>query len=141
MVSMTRELSVRTVVVVALILPGLVMAAPTAGPCGLCGQGDTCHMKQPVEQVSESHSCCGEKSIEAPPEPSLGSSNCECGREAPPALAATSPTTDEIVSTATTTQHTINPTTPFAVAFSDFTRPEAPPPAPPAYLIDCAFLT
>lgn len=106
---MTRAFSLRTVAVVALLLPGLVMAAPIAGPCGLCSGGDTCHMKRPVEQEPENHSCCGETPTDAPPEPSLGSSDCECGREAPPALTAESRTTVENAIAVTTNQETINP--------------------------------
>jgi hypothetical protein len=36
---------------------------------------------------------------------------------------------------------TVSPTAPATVAFSHSARTAAPPPAPPAYLIDCAFLT
>jgi hypothetical protein len=138
---MTRGLSIRTVAIIALLLPGLVIAAPIAGACGLCGDGDACHMKQPIQQVSESHSCCGETPAEAPPAPSLGSLDCECGREAPPALTAASPTSVETAFMATSTHEDISSTTPVRAVFSDPSRPSAPPPAPPAYLIDCAFLT
>ena len=137
---MRRELSVRTVVVVALLLPGLVMAAPIAGSCGVCGDGEDCHMQRPVEPSNDFHACCDAES-ETPPEPALASSNCECGRDAPPALTAASPTTVETAFTATSTLEDIDSTAPIGAAFADSTRPPPPPPAPPAYLIDCAFLT
>jgi hypothetical protein len=138
---MTRAFSLRAVVVVTLLLPGLVMAAPIAGPCGLCGDGDACHMKRPVERMSESSSCCGEAPAEAPPEPSLSSSNCECGRDAPPAVIVQSTTSTDTVSSPASTEAAISPLTEVGEAFSYSSRPPAPPPAPPAYLIDCAFLT
>jgi hypothetical protein len=140
-VSMKRVGSLRAIAIIALLLPGLVTAAPIAGSCGLCGQGDACHMKRAVEQVSESHSCCGEAPAEAPPEPSLGSSACECGREAPPAVTVVSSTTIDAASSPAVTEATISPAPQVGSAFANSSRPPAPPPAPPAYLIDCAFLT
>ncbi|MBD3855452.1 MAG: hypothetical protein IFK92_02790 [Acidobacteria bacterium] len=137
---MTRGLSIRTVAIVALLLPGLVMAAPIVGACGLCGDGDDCHMQRSLEPATEPHSCC-DTETERAPEPSLGSSSCECGRDAPPAVTATTPTTLETASAATTTPETINLTSPVGTAFSFSARLATPPPAPPAYLIDCAFLT
>ena len=138
---MTRGLSLRTVEVVALLLPGLVMAAPIAGPCGLCGDGESCHMQQPVKPETDAHSCCAEPEEEAPPATTLGSSSCECGRETPPALTAETSPSVEPACAATSIRETVSPTIPVGTAFSRSTRLAAPPPAPPAYLIDCAFLT
>jgi hypothetical protein len=140
-VSMKRVGSLRAFAIIALLLPGLAMAAPIAGPCGLCGDGDLCHMKQPIKQVSESHSCCGETSAETRPESSLDSSKCECGREAPPAVTVVSSNTIDAASSPAVTQATISPAPQVGSAFANSSRPPAPPPAPPAYLIDCAFLT
>jgi hypothetical protein len=98
-------------------------------------------MKRPVEQESKNHSCCGEAPPETPPESSLGSSGCECGREAPPSVAAESMTTFDSVSSPTSTEGVLNQVTAFGMELSSASRPPAPPPAPPAYLIDCAFLT
>ena len=137
---MSRVVHFATFAIVALLLPGLALATPIAGACGRCGDGDGCHLQQPVEPSPEAHSCCDTES-ETPPEPSLGSSNCECGREAPTALTAESPTTVETASAMTSTQEKISPASPVGAAFSYSTRLAAPPPAPPAYLIDCAFLT
>jgi len=129
-----------TFAIIVLLLPGLAIAAPIAGPCGLCGDGDGCHLQQPAQTALEPHSCCDSES-ETPPEVSLGSSTCECGREAPPALTAESTTTIETASTATSTQQAISTTAPIGTAFSVSSRLADPPPTPPAYLIDCAFLT
>jgi len=138
--SMKRFTRSTTLAIVALLLPGLALAAPIAGACGRCGDGDGCHLQQPVEPSPETHSCCDTES-ETPPEPSFGSSNCECGREAPPALTTESLTTVETAFATVSTLEKISPTSPVAAAISYSTRLAAPPPAPPAYLIDCAFLT
>ena len=137
---MKRVSSVRAAAIVVLLLPGLAMAAPIAGACGRCGEGDDCHLQQAVQPAPETHSCC-EMESETQPEPSLGSSNCECGREAPPALTAESSTNVETAFTANSTEETISATAPVGASFSDSSRIADPPPAPPAYLIDCAFLT
>ena len=72
-VSMTRRISIRTVAIVALLLPGLVISAPIARACGLCEDGSGCHLQQPREPSPDTHSCCDTDS-ETPPETSLGSS-------------------------------------------------------------------
>lgn len=138
---MERLGSFRTFAIVALLVPGLVMAAPIAGPCGHCGGGDTCHMKRPVEQESENHSCCGEAPPETPPEPSLGFSDCECGRDAPPAVTVEASTVIDTAFSPTSIESTISPLSLVGSAFAVCIRPPAPPPTRPAYLIDCAFLT
>lgn len=139
-VSMTRRISIRTVAIVALLLPGLVISAPIAGACGLCEDGGGCHLQQPREPSPDTHSCCDTDS-ETPPETSLGSSNCECGREAPPSLTAESLNSIETLSTTESSQETISPTASVSAAFSCSASVALPPPAPPTYLIDCAFLT
>ena len=138
--SMRRARPSVTFAIVALLLPGLVIAVPIGGSCGRCGDGDDCHLRQPAQHAPETHTCCDAES-ETSPEPSLGSSNCECGREAPPALTAESTTTVETAFTANSTQETIDTVASVGAAFSDSSCLAAPPPAPPAYLIDCAFLT
>jgi len=140
-VSMKRFGTFRSIAIAALLLPGLAIAAPIAGPCGLCGDGGSCHMKVSAKQVSENHSCCGEKPAENPPEPSLGSSDCGCGREAPPAVTADSSTTIDTESSQALTEENIGSTVPIETAFVCAGRPPAPPPSPPVYLFDCAFLT
>lgn len=138
--SMRRVRPSVTFAIVALLLPGLVIAAPIGGSCGRCGDGDDCHLRQPAQPAPETHSCCAAES-ETSPEPFLGSSNCECGREAPPALTAESTTTVETTFSANSTREIICTTAPDGAAFSVSSRLAAPPPVPPAYLIDCAFLT
>jgi hypothetical protein len=113
----------RTAVVVALLLPGLVLAAPTAGPCGHCDSGVPCPRTAVPEVKTDPHSCC-DSNDETPPVPSFGSADCDCGREASPAVTADAP----LASVAA----------PAAVTFAG--QP-APPPARPVFLIDCAFLT
>jgi len=137
---MNRRFSFLTGVIVVLLLPGLALAAPIAGACGRCGEGDDCHLQQSVQPAPETQSCCDTESA-IPPESSLGSSNCECGREAPPALTAASPTTVETAFATASIQETISPTSPTGATSSYSARLATPPPAPPAYLIDCAFLT
>ena len=138
--SMRRVTRSATFAIVALLLPGLAIAAPIAGPCGRCGNGDGCHLQQPAQTAPEAHSCC-DRNSETPPETSLGSSNCECGREAPPALTAESTTTVENVAATSTALESVTSLLPVGLEISNSSRPPAPPPAPPAYLIDCAFLT
>lgn len=138
--SMTRGLSIRTVAIFALLLPGLVMAAPIAGACGLCGDGDGCHMQRSPEPAKAAHSCC-DTETETTPEPSLGSSICECGREAPSAVTADSSHRVETLAEIATGVKSISPVSPSGQGLSNSSCSAAPPPAPPAYLIDCAFLT
>ena len=139
-VSMTRGLSIRTVAIIALLLPGLVMAAPIAGACGLCGDGNDCHMQRSPEPATESHSCC-DAETETAPESSLGSSSCECGREAPSAVTADSSHRVETLAEIATGVKSISPVSPSDQELSNSSCSAVPPPAPPAYLIDCAFLT
>jgi hypothetical protein len=126
--------------IVALLLPGLALAAPIAGACGLCGDGEGCHLQQPVGPSPEAHSCC-ETESESLPEPSFGSSKCECGRDAPPAQFVESSNTIDSKSVTAPTDQKITLIASTGSAFANSARPPAPPPAPPAYLIDCAFLT
>lgn len=137
---MNRFTRLYSIAIVALLLPGLVLAAPIAGACGRCGEGDDCHLQQPVQPEPETKSCCDTAS-ESTPERSLDSSDCECGREAPPALTAESPTTFETAAATALVLENLRPTSDVGSKISYSSRPPAPPPAPPAYLIDCAFLT
>jgi hypothetical protein len=129
-----------TLAIVALLLPGLAFAAPLAGSCGRCGDGDGCHLQQPVEPAPDAGSCCGTTPEESP-EPSFGSSKCECGREAPPAQSVESFSTVESKSVNARQDQKITPPALTGSVSPNAARPPAPPPAPPAYLVDCAFLT
>jgi len=137
---MKRAMRLSTFAIVALLLPGLALAVPIAGACGLCGDGDDCHLQQSVKPAAETHSCCDTES-ETPPEPSFGSSNCECGREAPPAVNVDASPTVETVAATSSSSDAVALISPAGSRYSNSTRLAAPPPAPPAYLIDCAFLT
>ena len=138
---MKRVDAIRTAAIVALLLPGLAIAAPIAGPCGFCGDGNSCHMQRSVEPKAEAHSCCGSAPENPSPEASLASSNCECGRNAPPALTNDTPAQDERAFAEKEIADAIDPTPTIQSHFVRSARPPAPPPTPPAYLIDCAFLT
>lgn len=126
---------------IALLLPGLAMAAPIAGPCGMCGDGESCHVRQLILTVEDTHSCCETSSDEALPATVLGSSNCECGRDAPLALTADTraPVSSSLVEAAAGIP--ANPIIQSGSHRMSTDLPPAPPPPPPAYLIDCAFLT
>jgi hypothetical protein len=137
---MNVDVSLRAVAIVALLLPGIVLALPTPGPCEMCGNGNRCHMHGTRQPAAEAHSCCGAEA-ETPPEPSLGSSACECGREAPPALTAEALTTIDTASSRVRTDDTMSLTVAVGAVFSFSGRPPAPQQAPPAYLIECEFLT
>lgn len=137
---MKNGLSFRTVAVVALLLPGLVTAAPVAGPCGLCGNGDGCHMQRPPQEVSEAHSCCDSTSRDVPRAPTLGSSSCECGRDVPAAVTAEWTVNVEQLAAMASSSGSVDSTAPNPTMFPRSGRPPAPPPEPPAYLIDCAYL-
>ena len=92
------------------------------------------------EVKADPHSCCGSED-ETPPVPSFGSADCDCGREASPALTAEAPRPFE--SSAADAPFTVV-TAPASEAASTglgFPGHPAPPPAPPVFLIDCAFLT
>jgi len=138
--SMRRVTQFITFAIVALLLPGLALATPVAGACGRCGDGDGCHLQQPTQPAPETHSCC-ETESETAPEASFGSSNCECGREAPPAVSVDASPTVEIAAATSSVFDAISLLSPAGAGNSSSSRPAAPPPAPPAYLIDCAFLT
>jgi hypothetical protein len=126
--------------IVGLLLPGLALAAPIAGACGLCGDGEVCHLQRSAEPAPDIRSCCG-TTPEDPPEPSFGSSKCECGREAPPAQSVESFSTVESKSVNARQDQKITPPALTGSVSPNAARPPAPPPAPPAYLVDCAFLT
>ena len=137
---MKRRYCFRTAVIVALLLPGLALAAPIAGACALCGDGDDCHMQQSAQPAPETQSCCDTTS-EAPPERSLGSSHCDCDRETPPAVVADPAPTVKTGTADVPRAKLVAPVSPTRAATGHPTSAPAPPPAPPAYLIDCAFLT
>lgn len=128
------------IAVVALLLPGLALAIPLPGPCALCGDGDGCRLQQSVRPANGDHSCC-ETESETAPEPSFGTSACTCGREAPQALAADSPLVVDTVGDAMSYWEKTAPEFPARLRTAHSSRLPAPPPSPPAFVLDCAFLT
>ena len=138
---MKRVDAIRTAAIVALLLPGLAIAAPITGPCGLCGDGGRCHMQRFIAPEVDAHSCCESTPENQTHEASLASSNCECGRDAPPALTTDAHASFESSFAESVTSDVVDPTSAVGSRLALSARPPAPPPAPPAYLIDCAFLT
>ena len=138
---MNRGIDLRTFVVVALLLPGLAIAAPIAGPCGLCESGMSCPSMETAKAEAETGSCCGGEAEKAPAAPSLGSSDCDCGRQAPLATAVEASPTHQtaMVEAPRDAADAVDLKTDAVVARAANESP--PPPFPPVFLIDCAFLT
>ncbi len=126
--------------VVAGLLPGLVLAAPVAGPCGLCDRGLPCADMEPARSQGASHSCCGSTDGAAERQ-SLSPSTCDCGRKAPATLAAgNQPPTDSAPAVGAD-QASGAPQARVGSLVSGAVRPPAPSPSPPLFLIACSFLT
>ena len=138
---MSGESTFRAAVIVALLLPGLVLAGSVPGPCDRCDDGESCHLQQSPRPESDSHICCGSAADESPSEIALNSSGCECGREVPPAMISESFSTVELGVVPVSALAAFGPGSPGDSPRVRSVRPPAPPPAPPAYLVDCAFLT
>jgi hypothetical protein len=138
---MRRRRFLPTVVVTAVLLPGLVMAAPIAGPCGRCGDDTACQLQQPAQAPDAAHACCETGRTGATPEPSLASSSCECGREAPPATLGGAPSMVDGSAIESDAPAAVAVASPILVAGVSCRKPPAPPPSPSVFLIDCAFLT
>ncbi len=135
---MNQGIHLRTLVVVALLLPGLAMAAPVAGPCGLCDGGMACPSMETA--LAEPSSCCDGGTGEIPQEVPASTMNCDCGREAPPATAPDIAPFDETVSLGTSSE-TVSVSS-FGTDGAVLSAVDAPAPSPPLlFLIDCAFLT
>jgi hypothetical protein len=142
---MRRGNTLRTISLVTLLLPGLVLAAPMAGSCGLCDRGAPCpNMTAPAPAVAN-HSCCGEAVVEAPTRfapSSLGSTACDCGSDAMPAIITTveAPTME-----ADHAEASVGAVVSAALGFQTATRARdrdsTTPPSPLIFLIDCVFLT
>ena len=96
------------------------------------------------EPVAETHSCCSAEPVEKAaesPSPPIGAKACDCGREAPVAIAAVEVPAPE--KDGAEAPHTAvwsdNVNHPMAAAAGE--RTPAPPPHPLIFLIDCVFLT
>jgi hypothetical protein len=141
---MSRELPLSSVALLALLLPGLVMAAPVAGACGLCDRGVPCPSMAAEAPAAAAHLCCGGEVADAPARPApstLGAEACDCGRAAPPAVAAVgAPAPDNDPAAAPIAA--LRPVNVgHQVAGAEGGRAPAPPPHPLIFLIDCVSLT
>lgn len=126
--------------VVVGLLPGLVLAVPVAGPCGLCERGYPCADMGPAEPQGAAHSCCG-SADDAAARQSLRVSTCECGRNAPATLGASHRSVTDR-GPAVGVNQTFGPQQHRAVSLvSGAARPPAPPSPPPLFLTACSFLT
>ena len=141
---MRRTDPLRAFAIVALVLPGLIFAAPTAGACGLCDRGVPCPNMATPEPVAAAHSCCGDNA-DAPAAPalsSLSSEACDCGRDAPPAVVTAVAAGKTEVGNAAVSDEVI---THSAVSVQKATAPcdrhSTTPPPPLLFLLDCVFLT
>lgn len=137
---MAQGINLRALAIIALLLPGLAMAAPVAGPCGLCESGLSCPDMEQAGNEVESSSCCGGDEREDPQKPSTGTIDCDCGREAPLATAVGSAPAGgsdwlDAPLQVVVIEH-LSVAAPVPVAANP-----APPPTPDLFLIDCAFLT
>lgn len=137
-----RKLSTSLMVmIVALLVPGLVLAAPVAGPCGYCDRGMACPTMAQEEVAREVHGCCDDSADPEPERPSKSLSSCDCGQPVPPAVAADpapapysdsldQPVTDSVATMLDGNSESSSPV-----------RAPAPPPSPPIFLAACVFLT
>ena len=133
---MQRRHRVLPFVVIGLLLPGLSLAAPVPGACGACELGTPCPEMRAPEPAPEAASCCsGDDEMPAADEPATAM--CDCGRDAPPAVAAplssneAAAAVQEVVSGGSEGLH-------LAAPVARVERPPAPPPT--IFLRDCAFL-
>ena len=142
---MRRQESFRAFAIIALLLPGLVFAAPTAGACGLCDRGVPCPNMATPEPIAAAHSCCGDDAADAPVDSgssSFSSKACDCGRDAAPAVVASveAPTT-KVGNAAVSHEVYLNTAVSVQTAASPVDRPSTTPPPPLLFLLDCVFLT
>lgn len=140
-VRMRRGNPLRAVCVVALLLPGLVLAAPTAGACGRCDGDLPCAGMTTPEPSATTHPCCAQASTAQLESSSLGAEACACGRQPPPAIAAVEAPAPERDGTGPTPGDNPSMGVGPAIAAAPSERPPAPPPSPLIFLIGCVFLT
>jgi len=136
--------TLRTLALLTLLMPGLVLAAPTAGACGYCERGTPCATMAAPEPVAEAHSCCSGDPAAMPVEGTqapVGAKACDCGREAPVAIVAVeAPTTDADYAEASIGA-VVSAAVGVQVATRACDRHSTTPPSPLIFLLDCVFLT
>jgi hypothetical protein len=141
---MRRGILFRTIALVALLLPGLVLAAPTGGACGQCDRGVPCATMAAPEPVAEAQSCCSGEPVEPQEEnaPAPHSAEaCDCGRDAPVATAAVEAPAPEKTGAEALNEELWFANGSHLTPAVSFRRAPAPPPHPLIFLIDCVFLT
>lgn len=141
---MRRGNALRTFALVTLLLPGLAIAAPTAGECGHCDRGVPCATMAAPEPVAEAHSCCNGESVEKPAlstPASFGAEACDCGREAPVATAVVEASAPAKASADGFRPEFLSGDVSRLTAAFAGRRTPAPPPHPLIFLVDCVFLT
>ena len=138
---MRRRQIFSSVIVTVALLPGLALAAPVAGPCGRCGDNGTCRFEQPTQSPSPPHACCAAGRSQAVPGPSLDGQRCECGRDIAPATLGDAPPlmNGSALDAPTALAAAVSLST--TVMGRGCNQLPAPPPSPPVFLVDCAFLT
>jgi hypothetical protein len=133
---MQRRHRVLPFVVIGLLLPGLSLAAPVPGACGTCELGTPCPEMRTPEPAPEAVSCCsGDAEMPAADEPATGI--CDCGRDAPPAVAAP-PSSVEAAASVDEVERDASDGLLLSAPVARIERPPAPPPT--IFLRDCAFL-
>jgi hypothetical protein len=133
--------TIRAAVIAMALLPGLALAAPTAGPCGYCDRGMTCPSMVEEAVVEEAGTCCGNSREPEPVVPSDHLSKCDCGQPVPPAVGAEkAPSADPgFGAVGYFNQGSISLAVSAVAARTG--SPPHPPPSTPIYLIDCVSLT
>jgi hypothetical protein len=126
--------------VVVGLLPGLVLAVPVAGPCGICDRGLPCADMESARSQGAAHSCCG-STDDASARQSLSPSTCDCGRQAPATLAAAHQSPTDSGPAVFVDQDSGPPQARVCSLAGGVVRPPAPSPSPPLFLIACSFLT
>jgi hypothetical protein len=94
--------------------------------------------------AATAHSCCGEAAVDAPAKsasPSLGSMECDCGRDAPPAIAAVEALRTEANDAEASYDAVVSVAINVQTTDAACELPAATPPHPLIFLIDCVFLT
>jgi hypothetical protein len=134
---MLRRHRVLPFAVIGLLLPGLTLAAPVPGACGTCELGTPCPEMRTPEPAPAADSCCG-GGAEMPTADEPATAVCDCGRDAPPAVAAAvSPV--EGAACIEKADSCAGGVRLLAAPVERTERPAAPPPV--IYLRDCALLT
>lgn len=136
---MSRVTPLRTFVVAMLLLPGLALATPVAGPCGLCDDGMACPSMLSTGVEAEPSSCCEGDAGETQTVPVGGAMDCDCGQASPQATAAETSNAHSTFSLEAPPED--GDVSTLAVDSVGVAAVDPPTPPPPLlFLIDCTFL-